>query len=299
MVGFFKKYPALIIFIGVGVLLTVVFVFYEVMYNRQNRKQQKAYEELNKSSWIVELSHEEKEEEIDPSEQAKAENAKKMEEFLAKDDNASEYHDYVYGHPNFESYLELNKDVIGYIRIPDTKIDYPVLWNETEDNYYLKRNIDGSTGYPGCIYVQNINANDFSDSVTILYGHNMMDGTMFGELGKLYRRKDFREEHPYIFIYTMNAVCVYELVETSTYSDDHLFAPYFEKDGDDNFYFTELPENAQMDVFKRIKEYGDKGAYIAEETNISEEDKLIILSTCYGDRRRFVVAGRLLFYREY
>ena len=168
MVGFFKKYPALIIFIGVGVLLTVIFVFYEVMYNRQNRKQQKAYEELNKSSWIVELSHEEKEEEIDPSEQAKAENAKKMEEFLAKDDNASEYHDYVYGHPNFESYLELNKDVIGYIRIPDTKIDYPVLWNETEDNYYLKRNIDGSTGYPGCIYVQNINANDFSDSVTIL-----------------------------------------------------------------------------------------------------------------------------------
>ena len=62
---------------------------------------------------------------------------------------------------------------------------------------------------------------------------------------------------------------------------------------------TTLKEDVTMDVFKRIKEYGDKGAYIAEEANISEEDKLIILSTCYGDRRRFVVAGRLLFYREY
>lgn len=299
MAGFFKKYPGLIVFIGVGVLITVIFVFYEVLYNRQNRQQQKAYEELNKAGWIVELTTENTEETADPNEQAKKENAERMEAFLNTDDNASKYRDYVYGHPNFENYLQINEDVIGYIRIPDTKIDYPVLWNETEDNYYLKRNLDGSTGYPGCIYVQNINANDFSDSVSILYGHNMMDGTMFGELGKLYRREDFRKEHPYIFLYKMDAVCVYELVEASTYSDDHLFAPYFEKDGDDNFYFTELPEGAQEDVFRRIKEYGDRNAYVKENAEIGENDNLIVLSTCYGDRRRFVVAGRLLFYREY
>ncbi len=298
MAGFFKKYPALIIFIGAGILLTVVFVFYEVMYNRQNRKQQKAYEELNQSAWITEIDTAGNEEN-DEEEQARKEERAKLKAFLEEGDNDAKYRKILFSHPNFESYLEINQDVVGYILIPDTKIDYPVLWNETEDNYYLKRNIDGSAGYPGCIYVQNINESDFSDAVTVLYGHNMMDGTMFGQLGSLYRKQDFREEHPYIFLYKKDAVCVYELVAATTYSDDHLFAPYFEKDGEDNFFFTELPENAASDTYERMKEYGDKNAYFKENAEIGDQDKLIILSTCYGDRRRFVVTGRLLFSKAF
>ena len=296
MTGFFKKYPAIIVFIGAGVLLTVIFVFYEIMYNRQNRQQQKAYEELNKNAWVTEI---ETSEEASDEDIARKENKEKLRAFLEEGDNDAKYRKLIFSHPNFESYLAINEDVVGYILIPDTKIDYPVLWNETEDNYYLKRNIDGSTGYPGCIYVQNINANDFSDPVTILYGHNMMDGTMFGQLGNLYRKKDFREEHPYIFLYKKDCVCVYELVAASTYSDEHLFAPYFEKDGEDNFLFTELPENAASDTIERIRNYGDKNAYFKENVSIDDQDKLIILSTCYGDRRRFIVAGRLLLNRDF
>ena len=55
MKDFFKKYPGLIIFIGIGILLTLLFIFYEIMYNGQNRKQQAAYEELNKNAWITEF----------------------------------------------------------------------------------------------------------------------------------------------------------------------------------------------------------------------------------------------------
>ena len=53
MKEFFKKYPALIVFIGVAIIITLVFVLYEVVYHGQNRSQQKAYEELGKSAWMT------------------------------------------------------------------------------------------------------------------------------------------------------------------------------------------------------------------------------------------------------
>ena len=143
MTGFFKKYPGLIIFIGAGVLLTVIFVFYEVMYNRQNRQQQKAYEELNKNAWVMEIDT--MGDGIDEDELSRKEATEKLRAFLEEGDNDAKYRKILFSHPNFESYEEINPDVIGYILIPDTKIDYPVLWNETEDNYYLKRNSKNKT----------------------------------------------------------------------------------------------------------------------------------------------------------
>ena len=75
-----------------------------------------------------------------------------------------------------------NSDTVGWIEIPGTKVDYPILQSSTDDSYYLNHNIDGSEGYPGSIYTESYNGKTFEDFNTVIYGHNMKDDTMFGDL---------------------------------------------------------------------------------------------------------------------
>ena len=88
-----------------------------------------------------------------------------------------------------------NEDIYAWICIPDTAIDYPILQHPTDNTYYLNYNLDGSRGYPGCIYTEDYNARDFSDPVTVLYGHNMKNGTMFAGLHK-YGDSEYMDSHP-------------------------------------------------------------------------------------------------------
>ena len=125
-------------------------------------------------------------------------------------------------HLDWDAIREENADIYAWIYIPGTQVDYPVLQHPTEDDYYLDRNLDGSSGYPGCIYTQTINGKEFRDPNTVLYGHNMGNGTMFGSLHD-YADNTFLEEHPYVYIYTPDGeVFVYEIFAASTFTDDHL-----------------------------------------------------------------------------
>ena len=93
-----------------------------------------------------------------------------------------------------------NKDIYAWIYIPGTQVDYPVLQSTSDDTYYLNHNIDGSYGKPGCIYTEKINSKDFTNYNTVLYGHNMKNGEMFGCLHD-YEDKTFFDENPYV-LYT-------------------------------------------------------------------------------------------------
>ena len=81
----------------------------------------------------------------------------------------------------YESW-ELNHHVIAWLDIPGSSISYPILLHPSEDNHYLNINIDGSYGYPGCIYVNSMEGRNFDTFNTVIYGHNMADGTYFGSL---------------------------------------------------------------------------------------------------------------------
>ena len=74
---------------------------------------------------------------------------------------------------------EINSDAYAWIEIKDTNIHYPILQHESDDAYYLNHRIDGVAGYPGSIYTERVNAKDFSDYNTVVYGHNMKNKTMF------------------------------------------------------------------------------------------------------------------------
>lgn len=178
----------------------------------------------------------------------------------------------------------VNGDIYAWVYIPDTKIDYPVLQHPDNNSYYLKHNLDGSKGYPGCIYTENYNAKDFSDPNTVLYGHNMKNGTMFAGLHK-YEDSAYFEEHPYVYIYTPENFYVYEIFAAYEYSNAHLLLNY---DLDSEYGFGKYLEEIQ-----NIRSMN----YIFKDgLEVTKKNHILTLSTCIADKpdKRYLVQGVLL-----
>lgn len=103
---------------------------------------------------------------------------------------------------DFAAAQATNPDVYAWIWIPGTNIDYPILQSETEDDaYYLNHTIEKKEGLPGTIYTEKYNGKEFSSPVTVVYGHNMKNGSMFADLHKFEDRAFLMQIHTYIFIF--------------------------------------------------------------------------------------------------
>lgn len=127
---------------------------------------------------------------------------------------------------DFETLWETNSDVYAWINIPGTVIDYPILQHTTDDSYYLNYTIDGMEGYPGCIYTKRVNSKDFTDNNTVIYGHNMRNGTMFTDLHK-FREADFFVDHDTVYIYTPSKQLTYKIFVAYLYDDRHLYSSFY------------------------------------------------------------------------
>lgn len=175
---------------------------------------------------------------------------------------------------------ETNKDIYAWIYIPETNVDYPVLQSETDDEYYLMHNLDGSYGYPGCIFTQLLNSKDFTDYNTVLYGHNMKNGTMFRTL-HYYQNEEFFYNNPYIYIYTENGVLVYEIFAAYNAGDEHILNTYDLR--------TEEGFASYLDT---VKEGAYLGGYIRADVEVTVANHIITLSTCtdQSDERYLVQA---------
>ena len=187
-------------------------------------------------------------------------------------------------------YAELflqNTDMVGWIQIEDTNINYPVMHTPDNPDFYLKHGFDkGYTDY-GCPYVQeNCDVQEPSDNV-IIYGHHMKNGSMFADLEK-FKNEDFYKEHKTISFNTLTDKYEYEIVavfKTFVYSDSPESFKYY------RFVNAETPEDfsAFIEKCKELSLY---------DTGVSAEygDKLITLSTCEYSRtngRLVVVAKRV------
>lgn len=180
---------------------------------------------------------------------------------------------------------EQNKDIYAWIVIPGTAIDYPVLQHPEEMDYYLTHNLDGSSGRPACIYTQRINSKDWSDSNTVLYGHNMRVGTMFAGLHK-FEKKEFFEENRYIHIYSEDGrILIYEIFAAYAFSNAHILMTYD--------LYTDEGYQQYLDT---VRESAEENGHFRQETELSTEDKIITLSTCVnGDySKRYLVQGVLV-----
>lgn len=192
---------------------------------------------------------------------------------------------------DFESLWELNKDVYAWISVPGTVIDYPVLQHATDNSYYLNYNIDGSHGYPGCIYTENLNAKDFSDNNTVIYGHNMKNGTMFAGLHK-FEDGAFFAENEDVFIYAPEATYEYTIFATYIYDDRHLL-----------YSFDFANEDVYASYLEGIFSIRDLNAHFREGIEVTKEDNIITLVTCIGsmpNNRLLVqaVLDNIVYYEE-
>jgi len=106
---------------------------------------------------------------------------------------------------DFNALWEINKDIYAYIEVPGTDISYPILQSKNDNSYYLNYTIEGIKGLPGSIYTENYNSKEFGDRNTVIYGHNMKNGTMFAQLYN-YSDTKFFNENQYIYIYLPDKV---------------------------------------------------------------------------------------------
>lgn len=190
---------------------------------------------------------------------------------------------------DFAMLQEENPDVYAWVYVPGTKVDYPVLQHPSDDSYYLNHNMDGSKGYPACIYSELLNARDFTDPNTVLYGHNMDDDSMFGSLHDFEDFDVFEGDH-YIYIYTPETVYVYQIFAAYEYPAIHLLYNF---DLQDREVFEEY--------LNQIFASRGRVANIRQDITVDGDDRIITLSTCttdHEDSLRFLVQGVLLNDKE-
>ena len=185
---------------------------------------------------------------------------------------------------DFEKLWEVNDEVYAWIDIPGTEIQYPILQSRTDESYYLNHTIDGYEGYPGSIYTRSVNSRDFTDFNTVIYGHNMEWGSMFGTL-KNYRDEDFLNKHRRITIYTPEKELNYQVFAAVVYDDRLITTAY---NNDDRYQ--------RQQYLDSIFGNRDLNSRILTDTEVTTDDKIITLSTCiYGQpSNRYLVVAKLI-----
>lgn len=178
---------------------------------------------------------------------------------------------------NFEALKNENKDIIAWLYSEGTPINYPVV-QARDNDYYLRRLIDGTYNQAGTIFVDYKNSSNFEDYNTIIYGHNMKNDTMFGTLIK-YKNQEYFNEHKEMYLFTENKNFRIEL-----------FAGYTASSESDIYNF---PKNSSTNE-KLINTAISKSTF-KSEIEVSNEDRIITLSTCsYAfENARYVLLGVL------
>jgi sortase B len=175
---------------------------------------------------------------------------------------------------DFDALKAVSSDAIGWLYCPDTVIDYPVM--EAEDyTYYLRHLPDGTYNINGSLFLDYGCAPDFSDKLSVIYGHNMKTEKMFGTLVN-YKNQTYFDAHPYLYLYT----------ETGNYRIALIYGAVVSADRWSQGNFAQDPEG--------LLEYAAANTtFVSPESGkIAEDQRLVVLSTCsyeYENARYFVV----------
>ncbi len=183
---------------------------------------------------------------------------------------------------NFNKLKKANPDIYGWIRIPGTNIDYPLLSNK-KDGYYLDYLYTGQKGTAGAIFTDKYNAKDMTDPVTVVYGHNMnRSGTMFSELHK-YEKRKFLRKYPYVYVYLPNETLIYQIFLAAAADDRYILSAY---------------DFSEAEGFEKYLTDLNAGEMKVTDNNVSVKygEPVIVLSTCFSGypRKRWLVNAKLI-----
>lgn len=257
------------------VLLLAVFLVSTAMMIRQHFDNQKAADSYSEAQRLASLSQPISETEPAPQETQPAETGETIwvPAPVEDDSNMESLKD-----TNLAALREVNEDVVGWILIPGTDVNYPVMQGDDND-HYLEYTWDGKHYAVGSIFLECMNSPGLTDFNTIVYGHNMQNGSMFACLRK-YAGQDYWTEHPYVYLASDAGVYRYEV-----------FSAYEAKVGSGTYSLN-------------IQKEETKQAYLDMALNNSEidtgitpavTDRVLTLSTCSGAgySTRWVVHARL------
>lgn len=187
--------------------------------------------------------------------------------------------------PNMKAIYEKNNDIVGWIKINDTIIDYPVMYTPDDGEFYLYKNFYKKKDINGSIFIDKHCCLEPRDTNLIFHGHNMNNGSMFGALIK-YKSIDFYKAHKHILFDTLYENQVYEIVSvfiSKVYNmSDNVFKYY-------RFYNAKTPKEFNY-FYENIKEM----SLYETDTQAKFGDEFITLSTCENSVKngRFVVVAK-------
>ena len=186
---------------------------------------------------------------------------------------------------DFEALKAKNPNVCGWLVVEGTPINYPILRSGADmaEDFYLDHDLSNVEKKQGSIYVRRVNSGDFSDSNTIIYGHNMLNGSMFGTL-KRFRDANFFNENDDILIYLPDRVLKYKIYSSVLFDDRDLAVSY-------NFHMARGMEA----YIEAVTNPPSNVKNVRKDLKPSVDDKLITLSTCTSnDPERYLVVGVLI-----
>lgn len=180
---------------------------------------------------------------------------------------------------SFEELQKINPDIIGWIRVNDTNINYPLLQAEDDDTY-MNTDAEGKYSLSGSIFLHCANKPDFSDFNNMIYGHHMEKHKMFGDVG-MFTDKTYFEKHPYgnlFFDGKDHGVEFYALIQADAYNE-RIFSICPDDPKAKQAYLQEILDNA---LYKRNFE-------------ITQNDHLVLLITCTSEMTngRNILVGKL------
>ncbi len=179
---------------------------------------------------------------------------------------------------NFDGLKKINPDVIGWIYVEDTDINYPILYSG-DDTAYLRTNLKKEHATAGSIFLEGYNLPDLSDSHNIIYGHNMRNLSMFGKLKYYKSDDDFYDEHKYFQIVTPEGKRRYEIFS------------YFDTEPASWVYTVPYYDNQEFaDYISELKRHSCKKI----DMDVTSSDQVVTLSTCSSSDMRFTVHGVLV-----
>ena len=177
---------------------------------------------------------------------------------------------------NFEKLKKINEDTVAWIQFDEPeRINYPIVQGEDNDKY-LHTTFEGKKNSSGALFVDVINSGEFVDRNTFIYGHNMKNGSMFGQLRK-YKTKEYYEQNPYFYIYTPDEKEVkYQIFAVSVVEDtSRSYTRFYNNDEEYLDYLNYLKSIAGYDTGVELTA-DSKIISLSTCTNVSETQRLLV-----------------------
>lgn len=189
--------------------------------------------------------------------------------------------------PQYAILYNMYPDVAGWIRVEGTPIDYPVMQDRTGEDYYLKHNFEGKEDSKGAPFVDADTVLEPLDKNIVIYGHNVNDGSQFGDLD-LYLDQKFYEEHPTITFDT--------IYETGTYQIVAVVKTKVKQGDETGFRYYWFHNYENRGEFQSLLDFVREGSIYETGEHLSYGDSTIMLSTCeytVDNGRLVIVAKRI------